>query len=59
MDEARRAGGPEHPDGVHQLGYAGMRRMGELDEGPAATDSARQRLRLAWRWEADLLRKRR
>jgi error-prone DNA polymerase len=28
VDEARRAGGPERPDGVRQLGYAGMRRSG-------------------------------
>ncbi len=28
VDEARRAGGPERPDGVHQLGHAGMRRLG-------------------------------
>ncbi len=28
VDEARRAGGPERPDGVRQLGYAGGRRSG-------------------------------
>jgi len=28
VDEARRAGGPGRPDGVRQLGYAGMRRSG-------------------------------
>ena len=28
VDEARRAGGPERPDGVRQLGHAGMRRSG-------------------------------
>ena len=28
VDEARRVGGPERPDGVRQLGYAGMRRSG-------------------------------
>jgi len=28
VDEARRAGGPERPDGVHHLGHAGMRRLG-------------------------------
>ena len=28
VDEARRAGGPGRPDGVRQLGYAGMRRLG-------------------------------
>jgi DNA polymerase III alpha subunit len=28
VDEARRAGGPERPDGVRQLGHAGMRRLG-------------------------------
>ncbi|HSW42617.1 MAG TPA: PHP domain-containing protein [Patescibacteria group bacterium] len=28
VDAARRAGGPEHPDGVRQLGYSGMRRSG-------------------------------
>jgi hypothetical protein len=25
---ARRGGGPQAPEGVRQLGYAGMRRMG-------------------------------
>jgi error-prone DNA polymerase len=28
VDEARRVGGPGRPDGVRQLGYAGMRRSG-------------------------------
>ncbi len=28
VDEARRVGGPGQPDGVRQLGYAGMRRIG-------------------------------
>ncbi len=28
VDEASRAGGPGRPDGVRQLGYAGMRRLG-------------------------------
>ncbi len=28
VDEARRVGGPGRPDGVRQLGYAGMRRIG-------------------------------
>ncbi len=28
VDEARRLGGPERPEGVRQLGWAGMRRMG-------------------------------
>jgi DNA polymerase III alpha subunit len=28
VDEARRVGGPERPQGVRQLGYAGMRRSG-------------------------------
>ena len=28
VDEARRAGGPDRPNGVRQLGHAGMRRLG-------------------------------
>ena len=28
VDVCRASGGPEHPDGVRQLGHAGMRRMG-------------------------------
>jgi error-prone DNA polymerase len=28
VDEANRLGGPGRPEGVRQLGYAGMRRMG-------------------------------
>jgi error-prone DNA polymerase len=28
VDVCRGQGGPEHPDGVRQLGHAGMRRLG-------------------------------
>ncbi len=43
VDEARRAGGPERPDGVRQLGYAGMRPVGVTGESGRGRRRGRER----------------